>query len=106
MNLYQFSRRFSKLENAPLKYGGKLSGKLCSVLDRNPDIKELCSVDKYLQGENLVLSEEMSPELVSTFKVCTVTPVDMETFFSAYKLVLTNKGHKLTPEHLEKIIIV
>ncbi|KAJ4431432.1 hypothetical protein ANN_20029 [Periplaneta americana] len=51
----------SKLQSAPLKYAGKL----CAALGRNPDIKVLCFVDKYLQGENVVLPEEISPELTA-----------------------------------------
>ena len=61
---------------------------------------------KYLQGDSVELPEEIPPELVSAYKYCPITSVDIERSFSAYKLILTDKRHKFTPEHLEKIIIV
>ena len=90
---------------APLKYEEMLSAKLCSILQRNPDFNILCSVNKYLQGDSIELPEEIPPELVSAYKYCPVTSVDVERSFSAYKLILTDKCHKFTSERLEKIIV-
>ncbi|PSN51135.1 hypothetical protein C0J52_21614 [Blattella germanica] len=56
----------------------------------------------YLQGNSVELPEEIPPELVSVYKYCPITSVDVERSFSAYKLILSDKRHKFTPENLEK----
>lgn len=96
----------SELECAPPQYEEILSVKLSSILQRNPDFNILCSVNKYLQGNSVELPEEIPPELVSAYKYCPITSVDVERSFSAYKLILSDKRHKFTPENLEKIMIV
>jgi hypothetical protein len=42
---------------------------------------------------------------VSAFKYCRITTVDVERSFSAYKLFLTDKRHKRSPELMEKLIV-
>ena len=42
---------------------------------------------------------------MSAFKYCRITTVDVERSFSAYKLFLTDKRHKRSPEHMEKLIL-
>ena len=56
----------------------------------------LSSVNKYLQGDSVDLPQEISPEFVSSYKYCSMTSVDVERSFSAYKHILTNRRHKFT----------
>jgi hypothetical protein len=53
-------------------------------------------VKKYLQGEGLKLPEEILLNHVAVSKYFSVTSVNAEISFSAYKLILTDKCHKLT----------
>jgi hypothetical protein len=46
----------------------------------------------------------LAESFVGAFKYCPVTSVNVERSFSAYKLILTDKLHKLSPEHMEKQI--
>nr|CAH7755191.1 unnamed protein product [Callosobruchus chinensis] len=44
--------------------------------------------------------------MAPNFKFCPVTSVDVERSFSAYKLVLSDKRHKFTPENLENMLFL
>ncbi|PSN41463.1 hypothetical protein C0J52_21691, partial [Blattella germanica] len=100
----------SELECAPPQYEEILSVKLSSILQIPILIfyapLTSISVNKYLQGNSVELPEEIPPELVSAYKYCPITSVDVERSFSAYKLILSDKRHKFTSENLEKIMIV
>ena len=80
--------------------------KLCNVLEKNPGYVFLNAVHNYFNAEDVNLPEEIPSSFVSAFKYCPVTSVDVERSFSAYRLIITDKRHKSSPEHMEKLIVV
>jgi len=95
----------NELNNTPIKYV-KVREKLCSVLGKNPGYDFLNAVHNYLNAKDINLPEEIPSSFMSAFKYCPITSVDVERLFSAYKLILTDKRHKCSPEHIEKLIVV
>ena len=67
----------SEINNTPIKYVN-MRVKLCNVLEKNPGYDSLNAVHKYLNGEDVNLSEEIPSSFVSAFKYCPVTSVDVE----------------------------
>ena len=59
-----------------------------------------------MNAKDVNLPEEISSSFVSAFKYYPITSVDVERSFSAYKLILTEKRHKCSPEHMEKLTVV
>ena len=80
--------------------------KLCKVLEKNPSYDFLNAVHKYLNAEYVNLPKVIPGSILRAFKYCPFTSVDEERLFSAYKLILTDKRHKRSPEHMEKLIVV
>ena len=76
------------------------------VLARNPGYSVLKNVSDILNGCNADLPEGFNPVTVSLFKHVPLTSADVERSFSAFKLILSNKRHKLTPQHLEMMLVI
>ena len=66
---------------------------------KEPGYDFLNAVYNYLNAEDVNLLKEMPSSFVSVFKHCPITSVDIERTFLAYKLILTDKRHKRSPEH-------
>ena len=78
--------------------------KLFNVLKKNLGYEFFNAVHKYLNAEDVNLPEKIPSSFVGAFKYCPVTSMDVKRSFSAYKL--TDKRHKRSPEHMEKLIVV
>ena len=94
-----------KLAVVPGDIGQRVRNKLHDVLKRNPGYKALLQLNNYLSGCGTELPDQVSPSLVPIFKFAPTTSVDVERTFSAHKLILSDKRHKLTPDNLEKMLV-
>jgi hypothetical protein len=94
------------LKMSPGENARKAFLKLQSVLEKNPDFSILQSVAKISSGGNGELSRNITPETGVMLKYAPVTSCDVERSFSAYKMVLSDRRHRLTPENLEKNMLV
>ncbi|KAJ4430499.1 hypothetical protein ANN_22715 [Periplaneta americana] len=95
----QLKQALGKVEEIVLK-------KLEMVLARNPGYSVLKCMSDILNVCDEDLPERFNSVTVSLFKHVPVTSRDVEIFFSAFKLILSNKRHKLTPQHLEMILVI
>jgi len=60
-----------------------------------------------LNGNNEVqLLDNFSPAMITDLQYAPVTSVDVERSFSTYKIILTNRRTSMTPEHMERNIVV
>lgn len=82
----------------------KIREKFENVLKKNPDFDTLCKINNHINGDT-VENLEIPLHILPLYKYCPVTSVDVERTFSAYKLILSDKRHRFTPENLEKYII-
>ena len=104
-HLKTFNRVTSSLNSTPGEIGEKIKRKVEMVLDSNLGLKKIQSISKYLCGVRVSLPEECSESLVPVYKYCPITSVDVEKYFSAYKLILTDNRHNLSPENIERLAV-
>ena len=66
------------------------------------------SINQYFNGigVGLCLPDECSESSTPVYKYFPITLVDEERTFSAYKYILTDNRHSLSPENIEKKILV
>jgi hypothetical protein len=88
-----------KLNVAKGEAGESVGSELQVVLKRNP----VCQVPN---GDDVDPPEGISPEKIPLLKYTLVTTCDVEQSFLAYRHLLSDKRQSLTPENLEKILIV
>jgi hypothetical protein len=86
--------------------GESVSTKLQAVLRRNPGFSTFTSVCQVFNGDNVDPPEDIAPEKILLLKYRPLTSCDAEKFFSAYKHILSDKTQSVTPENMEKILIV
>lgn len=92
--------------NLPNSVSENIRQKLDAILRKNPRIEDLKNINAYINGTGHILPAQISPAMAPNFKYCPVTSVDVERSFSAYKLILGDKRHKFSVEHLEQVMIV
>jgi hypothetical protein len=59
-----------------------------------------------LNADNLDPLGDIAPEKISLLKYAPVTSCYVKRFFSAYKHILSDKRQSMTPQNMEKILIV
>lgn len=89
------------LNAVPGETGEKVKSKLDAVLDSNPGLKKIQSINEYLSGITTSLPDECSEQSVPVYKYCPITSVEVERSFSAYKLILVDNRKSWTPETLK-----
>jgi hypothetical protein len=86
--------------------GESVASKLQAVLKRNPGFSTFTSVCQVLNGDDVFPPEDIAPEKIPLLKYAPVTACDVERSFSAYEHILLDKRQSVTPENMEKILIV
>lgn len=84
--------------------------KFKDILSRNVEFESLIQIKDALYGnKNGSLQTEyvrnLSPSIMSLFKIAVVTSVDVERTFSTYNLVLTDRRRSFTVENLKKHLL-
>ena len=74
-------------------------------MERNPDVKTIWAVVRILRGQDEDLPEGFSPSDIANMKYLPTVSVDVERSFSTYKLVLTDRRHRLTEENIRRIMV-
>lgn len=95
-----------KLNTVQGETGMKIVQKFQSVLKRNPGYATFKTVCRILDGEETEVPENISPGKCHLLKYAPVTSCDVERSFSTYKRILTDRRLNMTPEHLEKYLVV
>lgn len=80
--------------------------KLSLVLQKNPGFKRMCEITKVLSGEQAKEALDIPPDLLAAYKYAPTTSVEVERTFSVFKHVLSDHRRKLTPENLEKMLVI
>lgn len=110
LSLTELMAVFNEAKCRLKKAGGNIAEivlkKLQMVIDRNPGYTVLKSVSDIMNGCEADLPEGFNPVRVSLFKYAPVTSADVERSFSAFKLILSSKRHKLTTQHLEMLLVI
>ena len=104
-SLENINRVTCSLNSTPGEIGEKIKRKVKMVLDSNPGLKKVQLISQYLCGVRVSLPEECSESVMPVYKYCPITSVDVERSFSAYKLILTDNRHNLSPENIERLAI-
>lgn len=86
-------------------YEEKVTHKMESVLKRNVHFSVLLKISKILKGEHVKGPREVLAHHWGKFKYAPITLCDVERFFSAYKLILTDKRHQFKIDNIEKTIV-
>jgi hypothetical protein len=86
--------------------GESVSTKLQAVLRRNPGFSTFTSVCQVLNGEDVDPPEDIAAEKIPLLNYAPVTSCDVESSFPAYKHILSDEGHPVTSENMERILIV
>lgn len=80
------------------------------VLNNNPGFNTICRIVDLFAGQEVDFSRANvnipSVRNYQYFKYAPVTSVDVERSFSVYKWILSERRRKLTPEHLEQLLII
>lgn len=95
-----------ELFSTPGPLAESVSEKMKSMLKRNPGYALIKQVSHILDGSSEDTPEEIKPELISKFKFAPVTSCDVERSFSSHKNILTDKRQRLTPQNIEKMLII
>lgn len=76
-----------------------IENKLEKVIERNPDYDIIRE-----KSEKIVQEIDADDELY--YKFAPLTSVDVERSFSTYKWILSIKRNRLTPENIEKLLVI
>jgi hypothetical protein len=83
-----------------------VSPKLQVVVKRNSGYLIFTSVCQIHNGDGVDPPEDIALEKIPLLKCAPVTPCDVERSFSVYKYILSDKRQSVTPENMEKILLV
>uniref|UniRef100_A0A1I8BYR9 Dimer_Tnp_hAT domain-containing protein n=1 Tax=Meloidogyne hapla TaxID=6305 RepID=A0A1I8BYR9_MELHA len=81
----------------------KILKKFDDVLAKNPGFETISKIGKVLSGQQIDL--DMPPKIISLYKYAPLTSCDDERSFSSYKSILTDNRARITPEHMEMLLI-
>lgn len=90
----------------PDVFSEKIKTKITRLLNKNPGYDSLSMIDAYINGTSTVLPNTITSNMASKFKYCPVTSCDVERSFSAFKLILDDKRHSFTMDHLEQHLVI
>jgi hypothetical protein len=96
----------NKLSVVKGEAGENVSTKLQAMLKRNPGFSAFTSVCQVLNGDAVDSPEDITPEKIHLLNYAPVTSCDVEKSFPAYKQILSDEKKSMTPENMEKILIV
>jgi hypothetical protein len=86
----------------------KLYPQVAGCVKKKPWIFDIYIVYQVLtrNGHDVDPTEDTAPEKIPFLKYTSVASCDVERSFSAYKHILSDKRQSMTPENMEKILIV
>ncbi|XP_022183214.1 uncharacterized protein LOC111042824 [Myzus persicae] len=91
-----------KINSIPGPKGATLTTKLNELSNKNKGLEILRKINAVLSGENVQLEDVyQDPKIISCFKYAPTTSVEVESSFSVFKNMLTDKRHSFTEEKLE-----
>jgi hypothetical protein len=100
------------LENAEVKLsavqgetGKKVYRKFQAVLKRNPDYSTFIAVRRIFEGEDTDPPEDISPGKCHILKFVPVTSSGVETSFSAYKRILSDRPRSMAVENIKYLVV-
>lgn len=95
------------MEKVPGQKGKIIQEKLFYLIEKNIGFQTAKQITAILSGkENSIMPPHLTPSMCSCMKFAPITSVDVERSFSTYKSILTEKRTSMTPENMEKYIIV
>lgn len=86
--------------------GTKVSQKLHEILNKNEGFKTLTQISEILKGKFDNDSISLDSEIISNLKNASITSVDVERSFSAYKNILSDKRQSFLVANLENHLII
>lgn len=95
------------MEMVPGNNGKIIKEKVLDLLHKNDGFKMLKQISDVLSGkEGSVLPPNFTPIISFCMKFAPITSVDVERSFSTYKMILTEKRTNMTPQNMEKYIVI
>lgn len=95
------------MEKVPGQKGKTIQEKMQYLIEKNIGFQIMKQITAILSGkENSIIPSNLTPSMCSCMKFAPITSVDVERSFSTYKSILTEKRTSITPENMEKYIIV
>lgn len=91
------------LEAVPGKKGKCIVAKCKQVFGDNRELATLQWINSVLCGGNVDMNddERFTADELAAYKYAPITTVDVERSFSKYKLLLSDRRHSFSPEHLK-----
>lgn len=97
----------SELSNIQGDKGSIIKTKTTQLHQKNKGFQVMEQIGQIISGNNEIqLPENFNPCSVANMKYAPLTSVDVERSFSLYKHILSDRRTNMTPEHMEKYIIV
>jgi len=97
----------SELSNIQGDKGSIIKTKITQLHQKNKGFQVMEQIEQIISGNNEIqLPENFNPCSVTNMKYAPLTSVDVERSFSLYKHILSDRRTNMTPEHMEKYIIV
>lgn len=95
-----------KITNIPGEKGIIIKTKVNQLYQKNKGYQMLEKVGNILCGNNEDLLENFTPSVVADMKFAPLTSVDVESSFSLYKHILSDRRTNMSTDNMEKYIIV
>lgn len=97
----------SELSNIQGDNGSTIKTKVSQLYHKNKGLQILEQIGLIISGNNEIqLPENFTISSVVNMKYAPLTSVDVERSFSLYKHILSDRRINMTPEHMEKYIVV
>lgn len=96
----------SKLNSVQGYFGEEVKVKFENLIGKNNGFKELKNINSILNGQQLQLNANFTPEQLSCFKFAPITSCDVERSFSKYKYLYNQRKHCYEFDNFAKTLII
>lgn len=104
-NLQVFNKVTEDIRKVPGDVRKGLQGKCESDFSKQ-DLEEIKNIAKVLKGSCIAQDITMNIESVACFGYAQVTSAEVERGFSQLKHILSDRRHSLTPDNLNKMLVI
>jgi hypothetical protein len=101
-------RCYERISQVTSTTGIRIRKKFEIIVEKNAGFCKLKEINLMLQDRMLVCPHtlKLSPGQMKSFKFAPIRTCSVEPSFSAYKRILSDRRCKLTPEHLELLLVI
>ena len=96
----------SKLYSIQGSFGEEVQAKFEYLMGKNNGFNELKNINSILNGKQLQLNTNFTPEQLACFKLAPITSCDVERSFSKYKYLYNQRKYRFEFDNFAKILII